>query len=304
MVFEVRRYYAACDNDSSDSIVSDDENKLKNSNLGEIELDDDDDHATLELSLSRQELDATKPAQDRPRDPPGTKHSARIIRVIKTQRERQRKKRVQKRLRQDLRARRLSKPEDHMTMINIDVQQRIWSISLFREAIIELGEHLNEVLFTDGCGNTELSIIERTLILVEAPFVFLRKFVTPLPCEEDYNRAMVAFSIACSPIWLSGYFVLKFDDFHPLNVEPGAKVNLPVVVWPCCLSTICGCFVLRYGPKTNTMPIRYTVPIALYGFLIAATWIDVISDQLVNILEFVGVVLRIPSPIMGMTVLA
>jgi hypothetical protein len=49
------------------------------------------------------------------------------------------------------------------------------------------------------------------------------------------------------------------------------------------------------------MPLQYTVPIALFGFLIAATWIDVISDQLVNILEFVGVVLRIPSSIMGMT---
>jgi sodium/potassium/calcium exchanger 6 len=52
------------------------------------------------------------------------------------------------------------------------------------------------------------------------------------------------------------------------------------------------------------MPLRYTVPVALYGFLIAATWIDVISDQLVNVLEFVGVSMRIPSPIIGMTVLA
>lgn len=52
------------------------------------------------------------------------------------------------------------------------------------------------------------------------------------------------------------------------------------------------------------MPLQYTVPVALYGFLIAATWIDVISDELVNVLEFVGLVLRVPSPIMGMTVLA
>ena len=308
VVFEVRRYYAASVSDSSDSIVSDDEAKLKNSNLLEYSLGDiepdDDDHETLELSPSRQELDATKPVQDRSRDPPGTKHSARIIRVIKIQRERQRMKRMQQRFRPDLIARRLSKPEDYMRTTNVDLQQRMWSLNLFREAISELREHLDGVLFTNGCGNRELTTVERTLILLEAPFVFLRKFVTPLPCEEDYNRAMVAFSIACSPIWLSAYLTLKFEDFDPFHVEPGAGVNLPLVLWPCCLSTVCGCFVLRYGPRTNTMPLRYTVPIALYGFLIAATWIDVISDQLVNVLEFVGVVLRIPSPIMGMTVLA
>ena len=34
------------------------------------------------------------------------------------------------------------------------------------------------------------------------------------------------------------------------------------------------------------------------------TWIDVISDQLVNVLEFIGVCLRVPSSVMGMTVLA
>ena len=52
------------------------------------------------------------------------------------------------------------------------------------------------------------------------------------------------------------------------------------------------------------MPLKHTLPIALYGFVIAASWIDVISDQLVNVLEFIGVILRIPAPIMGMTVLA
>lgn len=40
------------------------------------------------------------------------------------------------------------------------------------------------------------------------------------------------------------------------------------------------------------------------GFLIAATWIDAIADQLVRLLTFLGVIFRIPGSIMGLTVLA
>jgi hypothetical protein len=39
------------------------------------------------------------------------------------------------------------------------------------------------------------------------------------------------------------------------------------------------------------MPLYVSLSISLYGFVIAASWIDIISEQLVNVLEFVGVVL-------------
>ena len=45
-------------------------------------------------------------------------------------------------------------------------------------------------------------------------------------------------------------------------------------------------------------------PIALYGFVIAATWIDYVADSLVSLLDFMGIVLHIPGAIMGLTVLA
>jgi sodium/potassium/calcium exchanger 6 len=45
-------------------------------------------------------------------------------------------------------------------------------------------------------------------------------------------------------------------------------------------------------------------PIALYGFVMAATWIDFVADHLVSVLDFVGIVLHIPGTIMGLTVLA
>jgi hypothetical protein len=210
---------------------------------------------------------------------------------------------MQQQFRPDLISRRLSKPEDRVRVTDIDLQQRTWSKALFADALCELREHLNQVLWTDGCGNGDISPFERFLLMLESPFVVLRKFVTPLPCEGDYNRTMVAASIACSPFWFCSYLAFKFDDFDPFHVNPDDKsqIQLPLVFWPAFFAAICGCLVVRYAPKGNVMPLQYTVPIALFGFLIAATWIDVISDQLVNILEFVGVVLRIPSSIMGMT---
>ena len=46
------------------------------------------------------------------------------------------------------------------------------------------------------------------------------------------------------------------------------------------------------------------IPISLYGFFIAATWIDKIAELLVGMLQFLGTICRIPSTILGLTVLA
>lgn len=46
------------------------------------------------------------------------------------------------------------------------------------------------------------------------------------------------------------------------------------------------------------------VPITLIGFIASATWLDLIADVLVNLLSFFGILCRIPSTIMGLTVLA
>lgn len=46
------------------------------------------------------------------------------------------------------------------------------------------------------------------------------------------------------------------------------------------------------------------VPLTLYGFAIAATWLDSIADKLVELLELFGILLRIPSTVLGLTVLA
>ena len=45
-------------------------------------------------------------------------------------------------------------------------------------------------------------------------------------------------------------------------------------------------------------------PLALLGFMVAATYIDSIADALVNVLQFFGYLLAIPESVLGLTVLA
>ena len=69
------------------------------------------------------------------------------------------------------------------------------------------------------------------------------------------------------------------------------------------LSFVFGGMILRYG-GTETLPLKALVPTALWGFVVAATWIDYIGAHLVRLLEFFGAVCSIPTPVMGLTVLA
>ena len=64
-----------------------------------------------------------------------------------------------------------------------------------------------------------------------------------------------------------------------------------------------GLAVLRYADDEK-LPLVAAIPISLYGFFIAATWIDTIADALVGLLQFLGAISGIPSSILGLTVLA
>jgi len=71
------------------------------------------------------------------------------------------------------------------------------------------------------------------------------------------------------------------------------------------LSLLVGILVLRFAPGgEGNMSLIAATPIAFYGFIMAATWIDFIADRLVALLDFIGIVLHIPGSIMGLTVLA
>lgn len=56
--------------------------------------------------------------------------------------------------------------------------------------------------------------------------------------------------------------------------------------------------------NSSTLITAHQAPLSLYGFFIATTWIDVIGNNLVGLLQFLGTICRIQAPILGVTVLA
>ena len=78
-----------------------------------------------------------------------------------------------------------------------------------------------------------------------------------------------------------------------------------VVVSTMIVPTTIGLLILRFAPKGNVPPRPLaSVPITLIGFAVSATWLDLIADKLVKLLEFFAIMFHIPSTIMGLTILA
>lgn len=184
----------------------------------------------------------------------------------------------------------------------------------------EIVSHFSQV-WGDIVWNGELRKAEKFIMLSELPFTIGRKITVPIPCDGYYCRALIALSIVVSPFWFAYYIY----SGHGVNMFAHHHIFYFLTFW--LLTVFVGVSILRYAPggegrmamvsfslmwKTMTLDPYLTcfhikavaTPIALYGFVMAATWIDFVADHLVSVLDFVGIVLHIPGTIMGLTVLA
>lgn len=170
-----------------------------------------------------------------------------------------------------------------------------WSTA-FSEGWMELLEHFATV-WDDIAWNGDLDLLTKFLLICEWPFTTLRQLTVPIPCEGYYRRSLVALSLVLSPFWFAYYMW----DGHEVNVWSHWTVYGSV----CLAMAAIALAVLRFAPGgEGTMALWAATPIALYGFIIGATWIDTIADALVSLLDFIGIILRIPGPIVGLTILA
>jgi sodium/potassium/calcium exchanger 6 len=196
--------------------------------------------------------------------------------------------------------------EEHYSMLQDDacvtpgamgVPATNW-VGAFYDGRNEIIQHASSV-WEDIVWNGDVNVVSKFLLLCELPFTTLRKLTVPIPCEGFYVRAMVALSVAISPVWLIYYLW----NMHGINLLDDGGWFYFLVLWS--LFVFGAALILRYAPGgEGDMSLHLATPIALYGFAIAATWIDTIADNLVNLLDFVGIILKIPAPIVGLTILA
>lgn len=162
----------------------------------------------------------------------------------------------------------------------------------------ELVQHAASV-WNDIVHDDDIHPISKFLLLCELPFTVMRQITVPIPCEGYYCRALIALSMAVSPLWFFFYLWSR----HDVSVLSGTGLVVSLVVeLSMCTLALC---LLRFAPNgTGELSLVFATPLALCGFFIAATWIDTIADSLVSLLNFIGIILRIPGPVIGLTILA
>ena len=141
----------------------------------------------------------------------------------------------------------------------------------------------------------------KAISIMTVPYDLCRTVTICLTSPEEYNRGTLFLATLLSPLWAIFYMGFEHETFLPNY--PGFWVYVAVTTALAILVTI-------YAPEPThncgkpTPPIWLAVPLALYGFVVAATWIDYIADQLVEVLRYFGNIARIPNAVLGLTILA
>mmetsp|Transcript_6550 Transcript_6550/g.9555 ORF Transcript_6550/g.9555 Transcript_6550/m.9555 type:complete len:256 (-) Transcript_6550:155-922(-) len=149
----------------------------------------------------------------------------------------------------------------------------------------------------------------------------MKQFTVSIPCDGYYCRPLVGLSLLISPLWLAMYAYMQFEINILYPTKDDCINEISVLFMISCITGIC---FLVFAPvslsstqaslvgqnvdastsSTYILSSFISVPIALYGFAVAATWMDAIADQLVSLLTLLGLLCHIPGEIMGLTVLA
>ena len=131
---------------------------------------------------------------------------------------------------------------------------------------------------------SELSIPQKIIYLIDRPFHYLR-FITLPPCEK-YNRIQA--TIYPIPLLLLLYFIIYRLDWS---------------IWVSCWIFIGGvCSVLIY--LTGQVQPRYYIIIQVTGTIGALVWTYVVSGILVDLLQYLGMLSKLPSTYLALTVIA
>lgn len=133
----------------------------------------------------------------------------------------------------------------------------------------------------------EMGILSKIQSVMELPFTVLRTCSIPMTSEQDYSRPFLMISCTLMPLWFLYY--LGDDDVGQGFGTMNGLGSLIALGSGLCLAA------LVYFSSTDSSPPRYGLGsvLALVGFVVAATWIDKIADELVAALQFLGIIAKI-----------
>ena len=102
---------------------------------------------------------------------------------------------------------------------------------------------------------------------------------------------MLGLSVAGVPVWLFVYARLGGA------IGPASAAELGI--WLLVSGALGAAVVATTRDGAPPRPAAYAAAVAVAGFVVAATWIDAVADQLVQMLEFFGVARGVETGVLG-----
>eukprot|EP00890_Picochlorum_soloecismus_P005714 jgi/Picsp_1/6143/NSC_03497-R1_cation calcium exchanger 4 len=143
------------------------------------------------------------------------------------------------------------------------------------------------------------SHIREAINVCITPATYLLKATVPLLEQTSYNRTWFLLSCFFSPFWT--LFIFEAMSLTSIGIALVSSLFLVFIAYlgTSSLDTDTPPF-WDFG---TGFPIGSSI-VALYGFALAATWIDKIATEIVSIIRFFGILGGVSPAILGLTVLA
>ncbi len=148
--------------------------------------------------------------------------------------------------------------------------------------------------FLQWIGFLERNWFERLLFFFEAPLILLRNLTIPKADKDDWSK----FFAVLNPIFMP-MFVVFAIQYHTLMIFNG---KFPLIVFVGLIGIIPSIILLII--LKSKKPPRFHFIFVLLSFVMSIFWIYAVANELVNLLEAIGILLRISNIILAATVLA
>lgn len=144
------------------------------------------------------------------------------------------------------------------------------------------------------------TLLQKISKIWEVPISVLLKLTIPQASPSEWNRFYRSANVALCPIAL----LYACNSFMPLN-HPVAFLlsDTHFPLWLVVLFASSSLSVLHYMVEKEP-PKTKEIPIVLAAFIMSVFWISTTAGELLNCLEALGLLLKLPPSLLGLTVLA
>eukprot|EP01028_Stygiella_incarcerata_P003250 TRINITY_DN1631_c0_g1_i1.p1 TRINITY_DN1631_c0_g1~~TRINITY_DN1631_c0_g1_i1.p1 ORF type:complete len:541 (+),score=113.06 TRINITY_DN1631_c0_g1_i1:139-1761(+) len=145
--------------------------------------------------------------------------------------------------------------------------------------------------FLDHVGWSEKNKLDKFLFILFLPFHILRRLT--IPRLDEWNRYLSAAPIAFAPVFLlfaAGEFLVEIDHKYPI------AAIIFVVMVPFAI--------LTFKLIGDEEPKKGMMFFVLMSFVMSVAWIYVFANELVVLLQSVGIMLNVDDALLGLTVLS